>query len=65
MSRSMIDKETIVLFCITPIIICGDIYIITIMADEIINFYNRRIKPLRKKKKKSKLEAEEWMNYTE
>ena len=61
----MIDKETIVLFCITPIIIDGDIYIITIMVDELINFYNTRIKPLRKKKKKSKLEAEEWMNYTE
>lgn len=61
----MIDKETIVLFCITPIIICGDIYVITIMIDEIINIYNRRIKPLRKKKKKSKLESEEWMNYTE
>lgn len=61
----MIDKETIILFCVTPIIIGGDIYIITIMVDELINFYNRRIKPLRKKKKKSKLEAEEWMNYTE
>lgn len=61
----MINKETVVLFCITPLIICGDVYAIIKIADEVINFYNRRIKPCINKKKKTKLEAEEWMNYTE
>lgn len=65
MNNSMNKENIFVMVCIMPIVIAGNIYVFAIMIDEIINIYNRRIKPHRKKKKKSKLESEEWMNYTE